>query len=377
MGIYSNFGESAIGVSSDLFNIDPTSDSIQESDLDIGLFGAYQLMAECDTNYNAMMKAIGIHELNSIEEYGEVLYESADIRGFVNRLKQFFVTLLQKIASVVKRFFAMVDGLTKNDAAFLKKYESALNKIGADKLKDKEVKVFTFTNLDWNAKDFTDIAKEITPIGDPSKILANLDPTKPETLHQLAKSNGEIDTEEYQDRARALMLDQKGSIDSGDFSEEVTKFFRNGETERDDKDLTTAMIRDAVGAIRSTKDMKKAAQKNFDQFKKHIDKLCKTLDQSGSKIDKTKVPDDVAENGPVYGDAVAVLNKFSSVNKSVLGIAQVVFNGQMAALKDRNRQSRMICTKALAAANHVSMKKEGFEHFGEETGSFFDNIVMR
>lgn len=376
MGIYSNFGESATAVSSDLFNIDPTSDSIQESDLDIGLFGAFQLMAECDANYNAMMKAIGIHELSSIEENGEVLYEAADVRGFINRLKQFFVTLLQKIASVVKRFFAMVDSLTKNDAAFLKKYESALNKISADKLKDKEVKVFTFTNLNWNPKDFTDVSQKVNSIGDPTKVLSALDASQAEKLHSLAKSLGEMDAEEYQAEVRGSMLDTN-PIDSSDFSEEITKFFRNGETDRDTKNLTTAMIHDAVTAIRTTKDMKKAAQKNFDEFKKYIDKLCKTLDEAGRKIDKAKVPDDVTVNGPVYGDSVAVLNKFSSINKSVLGIGQTVFNGQMAALKDRNRQSRMVCTKALAAGNHVSMKKEGFEHFGGETGSFFDNIVMK
>ena len=87
MGIYSNYNSSYVDDGSytprDLFAECGEASTYEELSL--------AMIAESEQNYNAIMKAIAINEVNYFAENGqEIIYEAGGISGMFAKIKEFF-----------------------------------------------------------------------------------------------------------------------------------------------------------------------------------------------------------------------------------------------------------------------------------------------
>ena len=111
-----------------------------------GLEAALNMVAESESNYNKLMQAIGIHELNVLESTGaEMVYEAGDIKSLAESVKKFFLNIWEKIKGLFKKFFALFDGYIKSDKEFIRKYKKDLMKL--TNTKDYKYKGYEFENL--------------------------------------------------------------------------------------------------------------------------------------------------------------------------------------------------------------------------------------
>lgn len=86
------------------------------------------IIYETETNWNTLMKAIGILELASVEKHGEVIYEAVDIKAFFRKIKEFFKGLLEKIGRLFKKMIEKIKSLfSKNKHKNIPKNNQSTN----------------------------------------------------------------------------------------------------------------------------------------------------------------------------------------------------------------------------------------------------------
>lgn len=77
---------------------------------------------ESEHNWNVIMQAIGTHELMESARGREMLMTEAETAGFIDKVKEFFVTQFKKISDAVKKFIEDTLSMSHTCAAFYKKY---------------------------------------------------------------------------------------------------------------------------------------------------------------------------------------------------------------------------------------------------------------
>lgn len=94
MAIYSNSMASLIN-----------EEVLSEARYTPNLAGAYTIVAENEANYNKIMKAIGLTELQHLEESGvEVMYEAVDVKAIIDKVIAWFKAIPGKVMSALKKF---------------------------------------------------------------------------------------------------------------------------------------------------------------------------------------------------------------------------------------------------------------------------------
>lgn len=363
-----------------------------------GLEGALAIVAESEQNYNRIMQAVGISELNYLEATGEeIVYEAGRIEGFFDKVKEFFKKLMDKLKSLYANFIAWLDSYVKQSDDFAKKYGPILTrKQGAGELADFEFTGFNFTNLD-NVESglFTDGSKEFNGVKESVEFIVKkfskesiegdidmptgqsaegVAVTKKGSIfsdHEMKKVE-QFTADDYADDLRGEMLGGKGPIEAGDFSKELTEWFRDGET----KGTHDYDGRDVVKAIESIK----GSKKNIDKAKKYlkttndaINKVIKVLEGAEKQLLNASKRSDKATK---YMNS---LSKCISGYKTMMEL-NVTYNGAVvSALKDKCRQEKTMCVKAMSYRTDSKKREEklfgeGFTHFTE---GFLDNVILK
>ena len=359
MGLFTN--KSAVVVEESVLSDETVFEFAQEVTAETG----YVLVAEAEENWNNIMKAVGIHELNVLEATGsEVIYEANDVKSFLEKIKDFFKMIWEKIVAVFKKFFAMIDSWIKSDKDFVKRYEKALK--GMTNTKDFKFKGFKYTVDKVSVKDAANKTKSvfagIVPGYDNQAAADSLvqlsDPSKFEDII------GEFDKkDEYIEKARAAIVGATGTMDSKEFNEELSKKLRNGEDSKDEYGLSDlGGINEILSAISGAADAKKAAEGEYKELKRLIDALIKKIDKWKGEFDKA------VDNNNLSSIAA----KYSSLLKDDLALLQIVNTAKLQAIKEENRQAKAICVKLLT----YKPKNESVTHYGE-SGSFLDGVVLR
>lgn len=355
-------------------------DSVAESALEPNMAGAYAIVAESECNYNSIMQAIGIHELSVLESTGaEMIYEAADVKGFFKKIKDFFLSILAKIAGLVKRFFAMIDQHAQNDANFVKKYKSQL--LAVKSLRDFECQGYKFTNMDWSPSTASDKIDGVikSALGN-GTTLASLSSVLKATASSVTEADKEVlakiiaatdDTEDVHDKMRGAAIGAS-SFDTGEFGEEIFKYFHGDETTKED--ISTPSASDIITTISTTAKAKKTAKDAYTAIEKVINKEIKDLDKLESDIMKL-VPgktDDAKALQEYYAKSVSATSRTSAITKTKLAMINQVYGGLLTAIKDENSQARSIAIKMI----NYKPKNEGFDHYTEGT-SFLDAVVLK
>ena len=348
-----------------------TDETVYEYNQEVTAESGLILVAEAEENWNNIMKAVGIHELNVLEATGsEVVYEANDAKSFLDKIKDFFKMVWEKIVAIFKKFFAMIDSWVRSDKDFVKKYEKQLKTL--TNVKDFKFKGYKYSVDAVSVKDAADATNKVFGGIIPgynnqaaADSLAQLaDPSKFDKILEESEKR-----DEYVEKARAAIVGKSGSMDSKEFNEELAMMLRSGEESKEEYGLADlGGINDILATISNTATTKKAAEKEYNDIKTLIDKLIKKIDKWKGEFKTADGADDVANNGKL----TTIAARYSSLLKDDLGLLQVVNSAKLQALKEENRQAKAICVKLLT----YKPKNESVTHYSE-SGSFLDSVVLR
>jgi len=311
--------------------------------------GACAIIAESEVNYNLLMQTIGINELSYFEKNGhEMVYEAADVKGFLGKAKNFFMNILEKIRGLFKKFFAMFNGYIKSDEAFLKKYKRDLMMA--------ETAGFKYKGFKYNL-DAVTIAKANGNIDIP--VSATIKLNEPAIDTELDKAKDKVDSVE---KMRGQVFGG-GKLTATEFNKELYSKLRSGEDSK--KEIEGVNISDQISIISGTKDGKKKAEEAYKQLETAIKEDIKFIEAIEKELLNATTNADGRE---LRSKQIRHANNRVYFLKEKLAILQVVNGSILTAIKDNNRQAKAICARVIT---HKAVKENASVN---ESGTFFDTV---
>lgn len=380
-----------------IFNNDSyaaTSYNVKPSPFEPTIEGALMHVYENACNYNALMRAVGLAEMKYYQETGKELFlnEAGAFGGFIDKLKAFFKKVIEKIKGIFHKFMAVINQYRMTDAEFLKKYSSEIRR---KNLKDFEYNGWTFKDLNTvvtAVKNKTTIANYAAVV----KTVIGNDTASATFADDLAKSfaGGEVpnfdDTtkfsgagtgdkkaenaeafltsdkkDEIVEAMRGKMLDSNGNnkYTSSEFIEELKK-----KCYGDGKEKFDVKIDEWLGYISNAKDDIKAAEKAQKEITRAIEHLIKNIDSEEKEINKKINAGGGTKDANKYN--FKVLSATGDLYRHFSDILTTYYGTMIQALKDRNRQAKAICVKAL------SYKAESASYGYRESYSYDNNDLF-
>lgn len=356
MGLYSSKNNYSY---SDAVAID--LDTVEESKFDSFDEAAIMAVVESEHNYNSLMKAVGIAELNFLEENGtEMVYTEGTVGGFFAKVKEFFKRVIAKIASVLKAFFAKIDSFAKSDKDFLNKYRKDLTKLN---LKDMKVNGYKFSLTEPSlTRAGADAAvKSALNITTPSAVSSADD----KTCDGIISKDEDNAVEDMIESYRGTAIGASGKkFEAGEYSKELYEHFRSGESSKEEINVDIVA---QMQILATSDDIKKKAEKTFRDQEKLINDFIKELEKAEKDLVNAK--ETTAEAQTTQGKRIRAVNVVIKAYKAVTGVNTTVFGAYLQALKDQSRQAKAICVKALT----YKPKNESGIEVGT-TGSFLEGV---
>ena len=297
-------------------------EAVQESPYDLGIGGALMHVYENECNYNAIMKAAALSEMKYYNETGGDLFvqEAGALSGLVDRVKKFFLKVIEKIKSICKKFVAKINQYVMKDKDFVKKYGKEL------------MKKTDLTDFDFNGYPFPMTAGDgVTGTAYTSTVTDVKSDSTSDDLNDIIEKN------------RGLIV--KGSpMTESEFREELNeKLYGDKET------FDVKSLRGYLEIISNHDKDIKAAEKAEREITKSIDNAIKTMEKEAKSStndalnkNKTDAERDTAESN------VKLLNNKIDVYRAYCNDMTVYYGAYVKALNDRNRQAKAICVKALS-----------------------------
>ena len=309
---------------------DPIVDPVEES---------YIIAAESEKNFSNLMMAVGLRELKSYMESGrDYIHEAPDISGFFKKAKEFFKTLLKKIWSVIKNFIVAIQSRFMKTENFVKKYSKEISE-GWKKLDDTDFKLkgYKFTNMKYDESainkaksQFEDLYKDIES--------GEEEPMSVEYFESLC------------DMLRGECVN-KNSVSESEYADELFKYFRNGEDQKDTLNKSDIDISRVIEVMKSGKkaiNTAKTAFKKFEDFTNNINQKLTTLENKLiRKSDK--------EGNAAWAGVTRAVN----FAKSTMNITNQANSAYLLAMKNELSQARRVCMIAVQRSNKVDKKLLG------------------
>lgn len=313
---------------------------VEPSKYEANLEGALMCVYENECNYNALMKATGLSELKYYKETAGDLFlnEAGAFGGFLNKVKEFFKKIIEKIKALFKKFFMVINKYIMDDKDWVKKYQSQIKSV--TNLKNFEVKGYKFTKKVGDGSIVTKINSIIT---DSSTRLESIK-TSVAGEYTLEYDNEDALQDAIEEK-RADMVGETGKIDESDFRDKLKKLLYGGDKEvLTDKDID---LTEQLDYISNTKSTVKAAQ---DAEKKVTAAIAKVISALDKKIKEfaTANSNDTETQKKAKDTAIKACNQEIKIAKAQSNDATVVCGMLCQALKDRNRQAKAICIKAVS-----------------------------
>ena len=319
-------------------------DAIEPSKYEANLEGALMLVYENECNYNALMRAAGLSELKYYQETGGDLFvqEAGAFGGFLEKAKSFFKAVLEKIKALFKKFFMAISQFVMSDKEWVKKYEKDI--LRSTNIKDMEFKGYKFNNLDASVLKLSDnVNKSIDTI---SNQFSAYKAAYGKDTEFKDRDSDKID--DIKEMRRARLLGDKGQIDETEFRDKLKEMLY-GDSEKELLDDSDINLREQLNFIKETKDNVKSAEKFEKNSTKAINDIIKEIERyikdnlkftSEEQNDKA-----LSEKRSSY---TKILNQQISIYKSVSNDITTGCGMVCQAYKDRNRQAKAICIKAVS-----------------------------
>jgi hypothetical protein len=338
--------ETIMGVYTSNVSVNFDTDSFIECQYEPGIEAAYNIVAESEANYNAIMQAVGVHELAVFESTGaEMIYEATDVEGFKAKVKQFIRNIWEKIKGLFRKFFAMLNSFLKTDKEFINKYKKHLLQVDT---RDFKYKGFVFTNLSYDL---------------------NAASSKMENLFENKKEDVELDADDKAQIVESMRgVIDNSSYDAGEFSKRLFKFFRNEEETKDD--LDNISVSQEILNISDNSRLKKDAQDAYSDLERVIKKNLRQVENEGNKI--IRKANTKEEMKTAANDIKKYSNEIYFI-KEQLNILQIINGAKLQAIKGQNRQSKAICV----ALMNYKPKNESYSFEDSMNESFLSGVTLR
>lgn len=359
MGLFVNVNEASI----DMVDYENFIECYEENMLEAGA----TILIEAEQNWNAIMKAVGIEEVKAYAEGTEVVTEAGRIAGMLEKAKQFFMNLWQKVVGMFKKLLSIFEQQATKDKAFVKKYRPEVaKKMSQSKWNENlTIDIYPFKDLGAHTGNAFKNMDSKLDSELPFKTIAGLDNAKVPDLDKLAELSWK---DEIGDKVRSFSLGENSTESESDFRKEwKDKIYGDKENE----DVTQQMVLNALRDIENTKTVEKTLKKAFNDIDKPLKEVIKDIEKGMNKAKfKGDTDAEVELQTKLYSAAGVVL----SVLKSVQTTLTSVYSMECQAIKDNNRQSRAIVGKVFRR----TVKEAGFEHIeeGASYGNAFDNIRL-
>lgn len=342
-------------------------DNINESPYPLGAEGALMHIYENECNYNAIMKSVGISELRYYQETGGDLFvnEAGAFGSFIDKVKVFFKKVIEKIKSIFKKFSAVIGQFAMKDKTFVKKFSSDVRNRRLDGF---EFKGYTFKDLDSyisgplkNSSILQDVNARLNKLKEHDENATYQQDSK----NVITKDN--IETKKNENYAK--VAGESGELEESEMHEKITeKCYGEKETFSVDINKQINYISRAEDAIKNAKDAQ-------DKIIKPIDDTIKILEKLPDKLydDANKGREDLK---PGLQNVVAAqtrsINMEIDIAKATSNAFTYAFGVALKALKDRNRQAKAICVKAMS----YKVKNES-AYFNNYASDIFADVVIR
>lgn len=329
--------------------------------------GAIMIIAESEQNFNNLMSGIGIHELMVYESTGQdVVYESDGIKGIFSRIKEFFMKLWSKIKALFEHFIAKFDAMVKGDKAFVDKYKKQLY-ANASNMKDFKYNGYEFFEGSKGGRTTSEARTDARNSLDSNCKIRDIEKAvsagKWDDAIKLSDIHEKFD--DYVENARGSALGESGGLTASEYTKELFKLFRNGESEKQSIELKSGDLDKMLGILTGAEKARTQLDKDFNELKKSIDNEIKVFEKS--ERDMLRDMPNEAKSKLLQG-----IQMQASVARETLNIATTFFGANMTANKDRSGQYKSVCAQLL----HYKPKSESTWSHNESAG-FLASVVMK
>lgn len=346
-------------------------DAIEPSKYEANLEGALMLVYENECNYNALMRAAGLSELKYYQETGGDLFvqEAGAFGGFLEKAKSFFKAVLEKIKALFKKFFMTINQFVMSDKQWVKKYEKDI--LRATSIKDMEFKGYKFGDL-----DDTKAAARLQAAATREAGKLQAEAVSKRTHSEIGAFEDEDAVNDYIEKQRGEIVDE-GPMDETEFREKLKEQYY-GDTEKDVLDDSDINLRQQLQYIKDTNESIKAAQITEKGVNKGLNDIIKALEKSikeFSKVTDDEKPDTDEARAISKSKETAIkgINQEIKIMKALSNDMTTVCGIACQALKDRNRQAKAICIKAVSY--HAKHKNESAVY--SDSDDLFAGVTIR
>lgn len=318
-------------------------------------------VAENESNYNVLMKHIGIHEYTSYKTTGQVVYTEGALSNFWEKVKKFFAAVYAKIKGIFNNFMSRFDAYWKGGKSFYDKYKRQL----VEKFPKTDTEKIKFMGYKFN--DAKLVKNDLAGSGvleEAKNILGETIPADIKSLSATASDNiikKRETVEQGINSFRGKLLGGSGSFTQKEFSKELFEHFR-GDSKKTEIDGVTL---DSITKVLSDDKLSKAISDSYTSLEKDVTALIR-LCETGQK----ESIDAAVGTDPTSTDATKAAGHSKSaaypiiigVFKDILTAKQTYLAAQMQAVKDRVGQAKTFAAQILRGP----VKESGsWETYGE------------
>lgn len=333
---------------------------------------------ESEHNWNLIMNTLAMREVHEAAMGREVVMESVDIKGFFEKVKQFFVKMWKKITAVVQQWISNVAVVLKTNKQFMNKYGKDLQKgydayyadSGYKNFKgykfssalDKAAMIGLFNGMKVADETQQSVNKLITAIKS--------------GLHSHGTVGSYAAEDKYDpDKVRGGFVGEN-SVTAGDFTKTLKeKWFgsENKETlSKNDACLSVDFISSVLKSDMKMTDVRKA----YNDMKKSFNTLLKSLGDLEKAINGSHKEGKADEE---TSNAITNVSKWSSNVKECKNAAHIALTTFMRCSHARTAQCRRIANAYMFALNKKTRKGKFDAADGKkvsESAGFFSNLEM-
>ena len=368
---------------------------VGESPYPLGLEGALMHVYENECNYNAMMKAVGISELRYYKDTGRSLFvhEAGAFSSFIEKAKSFFKKVIEKIKQIFHKFAATLNQYFMKDKDFVKKYEKELKR---KNLADFEFEGYKFDHIEAAKSAALGSAFEVYK----NATISNTGGKSDRYIDSLGAKDSEYDStamDAQRDEAYGIVLadilssNTAKNVEPDEFRTELHDYLYGDGKETLEKIQIRQQLDYISGTQKDIKDVEKQQRqitKGIEAFIKELDRWANEINKKGAtyksvmndgetdtltKDNKLKSSDDEMDSKD-QDAATKQIDKEIAGAKELSNAVTIAFGMIVQAVKDRNRQAKAICVKAIGYKHEAA----GYYNYSESSvDDLFAGVTIR
>lgn len=311
-------------------------------------------LAESDSEWRDIMDQMAAKEYAVLESTGqEMVYEAVDVKGFFEKVVDWFKKLWAKIAGLFSKFLQAIQTKVSDDAKFLQKYEKKIttgyNLIPSGGIAFKGHDFEHIADIDYQSiadvsassenktLGVVDVYESVKTTGDKKDIQAmkkaldkfRTNKTKIEDNVRGAalygKSGKSVAANEFNKKCREYL-----------FGKEYTQFTGKG------KQMSAA---DIINEIKTGKFAKEQCKINYNQLKNSINQTIAEINNMAKNSVNMNVEDELR------GLKMAAANLITGLYRTTGNIYQTINGVQLSAMNARHSQARSLAMKCVQLAD--------------------------